>query len=189
MYQKARGKMEIKTLGGYMGKILRVDLSSGCISEESLDNETLHKYVGGTGLGSKYLYEEVPPGVEWSDAENRLMFFPGPLAGTKVSGSGTFSIVGKGPMTNFAGTTQANGYFGAFLKFAGFDGIVIQGRAKKWLYLFIHEDSAELRDAEALRGKDTWETEETIKQSIGKQCSVYAIGPGGENLVRFACIR
>ncbi len=171
-----------------MGRILRVDLGREQISEESLDNETLRKYVGGTGLGAKYLYEEVPPGVEWSDAENRIMFFTGPLGGTKVSGSGTFSVVSKGPMTNMAGASQANGYFGAFLRFAGFDGIIVHGKAKRWLYLYIHDGTAELRDAQHLQGKDTWETEETIKQEAKRQCSVFSIGPAGENLVRFAAI-
>jgi aldehyde:ferredoxin oxidoreductase len=180
--------LAVEKAGGYMGKILRVDLSSEQISEESLDNETLRKYVGGTGFGTKYLYEEVPPGVEWSDADNRVMFFAGPLGGTKVSGSGTFSVVSKGPMTNFAGACQANGYFGAFLKFSGFDGIVVQGKAKKWLYLHIHDGTAKLRDAGHLQGKDTWETEDTIKKGLSRQSSVYSIGPAGENLVRFACI-
>lgn len=180
--------MALAATGGYTGRIMRVDLGREQISEESLDNETLRKYVGGTGLGIKYLYEEVPPGVEWSDAKNRIMFFTGPLGGTKVSGSGTISVVSKGPMTNLAGASQANGYFGAFLKFAGFDGIVVQGRAKRWLYLYIHDGTAELRDAQHLRGKDTFETEDTIKEGLSRQCSVYSIGPAGENLVRFACI-
>jgi aldehyde:ferredoxin oxidoreductase len=126
--------------------------------------------------------------VEWSNANNRMMFFAGPLGGTKVSGSGTFSVVSKGPMTNFAGASQANGYFGAFLKFSGFDGIVVQGKAKKWLYLHVHDGTAELRDAGHLQGKDTWETEDAIKQGIKRQCSVFSIGPAGENLVRFAVI-
>jgi len=178
----------VRKLGGYVGRILRVDLGREQISEESIDTETLRKYVGGTGLGTKYLYEEVPPGVEWSDPDNRLMFFTGPLNGTKVNGTGAVSVISKGPMTNMAGASQANGYFGAFLKFAGFDGIIIQGAAKKWLYLYIHDGTAELRDAENLRGKDTWETEDAIKEGLSQQCSVYSIGPAGENLVRFAAI-
>lgn len=173
---------------GYMGKILRVDLSREKISEESPDEETLRKYIGGTGLGVKYLYEEVPPGVEWSDPENRIMFFAGPFSGTKVSGSGIFSVISKGPMTNMAGTTQANGYFGAFLKFSGYDGIIVQGRAKRWVYLHVHDGTAELKDAGHLKGAETLETEDTISKEINKQCSVYSIGPAGENLVRFSSI-
>jgi aldehyde:ferredoxin oxidoreductase len=174
-------------IGGYVGKILRVDLTSERISEEILDSETLRKYVGGTALGAKYLYEEVPPGVEWWNPENRIMFFTGPLSGT-VAGSGIFSVISKGATTNLAGTSQANGFFGAFLKFAGFDGIIVQGQAKKWSYLYVHDNIAEIRSAEDLVGKDTWETEDAIKKGLKRQSSAYAIGPAGENLVRFACI-
>jgi len=174
--------------GGYTGKVLRVDLTSGQVSADSLDEATLRKFVGGNGLGSKYLYDEVPAGVGWSDAANRLMFLSGPLGGTRVSGSGTFSAVTKGPMTNMAGASQANGFFGAFLKFSGFDGIVAQGKADHWVYLHVHGGKAELRDARHLAGKDTWETEDAIKQEIGRPCSVFGIGPAGEHLVRFAAI-
>jgi aldehyde:ferredoxin oxidoreductase len=180
--------MAEKAAGGYMGKVLRVDLSNEKISVESLDDATRRKYVGGTAMGTMYLYREVPQGVAWSDAENRIMFFAGPLNGTKVNGTGTFSVVTKGPMTNLAVATTANGYFGAYLKFAGFDGIVVHGRARGWRYLYIHDGTAELRDAEHLRGKDTRETEDTIKSGLKKQSSVCAIGPAGENLVRFAAI-
>ncbi|MBN1177364.1 MAG: hypothetical protein JXA51_06755 [Dehalococcoidales bacterium] len=174
--------------GGYMGKILRVNLSKRELSEESLGEETLRTYIGGTGLGVKYLYEEVPPGVDCFDAENRIMFFAGPMSGTTIGGTGIFSIVSKGPMTNLAGTSQANGYFAAFLKFSGYDGIVVQGKADGWVYLYVHDGTAELRDAEHLHGKDTWETEDTIKKEITGQSSVYTIGPGGENMVCFASI-
>jgi len=174
--------------GGYTGKVLRIELSSGQITTEKLEAATLRKYVGGTGLGVKYLYEEVPPGVDWSDPENRLMWFAGPLNGTRVAGSGTFSVVTKGPMTNLAATTQANGFFGAFLKLSGFDGIITQGAADKWVYLYIHDNTAELRDASHLLGKDTWEVEDAIKAELDVPCSVFGIGPAGENRVRFAAI-
>ncbi len=98
-------------VGGYAGKILRVDLTNERISEEVLDKETLRKYVGGTALGAKYLYEEVPPGVAWNDPENRIMFFTGPLCGTRIGGSGIFSVVSKGAATEMAGSSQANGFF------------------------------------------------------------------------------
>ena len=175
------------SISGYAGKILRVDLTNERITEEILDNETLRKYVGGTALGAKFLYEEVPPGVEWSDPENRIMFFTGPLSGTRV-GSGIFSVISKGATTNLAGSSQANGFFGAFLKFAGFDGIIVQGQAKQWSYLYVHDNTAEIRSAADLVGKDTWETEDAIKKGLKRQSSVYSIGPAGENLVRFSCI-
>ena len=151
---------------GYMGKLLRIDLSNEEISVESPDNETRRKYIGGTGMGAKYLYEEVPPGVEWSDEANRMMFFSGPLNGTQVNGTGTISIVTKGPMTNLAIASQANGYFGAFLKFSGFDGIIVHGKAKGWRYIRIHDGNAEILNAEHLKGKDTIETTKIIKKDI-----------------------
>jgi aldehyde:ferredoxin oxidoreductase len=174
--------------GKYEMRILRVNLSNGQIDEEQINHEMVRKYVGGTGLGTKFLYEEVPPGLEWSDPENRMMFFSGPLGGTRVAGSGTFSVVSKGPMTNLAGASQANGFFGAFLRSSGFDGLIIYGAAKNWTRLHIHDGKAELHDAESLVGKDTWETEDTVQRELGKRCSVYSIGPAGEHLVRFACI-
>ena len=92
---------QIKT-GGYVGKLLRVDLTNERISEETFDVETQRTYMGGTALGAKYLYDEVPPGVAWSDPENRIMFFSGPLSGTKIGGTGVFSVISKGPTTNLA---------------------------------------------------------------------------------------
>jgi aldehyde:ferredoxin oxidoreductase len=181
--------MNVKNgIGGYAGKFLRVDLSNRQISEERLGEETLRKYIGGTALGTWYLYEEVPPGVEWHDPENRIMFFTGPLSGTRVGGSGIFSVISKGAATNLAGSTQANGYFAAFLKFCGFDGIIVQGQAEEWSYIHVHDGGAEIRSAEHLVGKDTWETEDAIKRELKTRSSVYSIGPAGENLVRFACI-
>ena len=180
----------MEPLGGYMGKILRVDLTAKKISEEKLDGGTLAKYIGGTGLGAEILYQEVPPGVEWDDPRNCLIMASGPLAGTRFDGSGTFSVVTKGPMTNLAGASQANGFLGAYLKMAGFDAIVIQGRSPDLVYLYVHDGKAELRDARSLAGKDTWETEEAILSELGlkRNGSVYSIGPAGENLVRFAAI-
>ncbi|MBI2868974.1 MAG: hypothetical protein HYX96_04020 [Chloroflexi bacterium] len=174
--------------GGYMGKILRADLTAGRFSEERPDAATLRKYVGGTGLGVKYLYEEVTPQVSWDSPDNRLMLFAGPLSGTSVFASGTINAVTKSATTGFAGTSQGNGFFAAFLKFSGFDGVILQGAAPKWSYLYLHDNTAELRDASHLLGKDCWETEDIIKAEIGQACSVISIGPAGENRVRFAAL-
>ncbi len=178
-----------ETPGGYAGVLLRVDLTNRKFGQDKPDEATLRKYIGGTGIGAKYLYDKVKPGVEWSDPANVLVMATGPLGGTAVHGSGNFSIVTKGPMTNGAAASQANGFFGAFLKFSGYDGIVIEGASKDWVYIYIHDGQAELRDARHLLGKDTWETEEIIKQELGcteHGMSVFGIGPAGENLVRFA---
>src|SRR5919197_5202402 len=145
--------------GGIMGRILRVDLSAETCSDEPLTPAVARRWVGGTGLGAKILYDEVPAGVEWDDPANRIIIAAGPLAGTKVHGAGTYSAVTKGPMTNLLGATQANGFFGSYLKQQGFEAIIIQGRSPSWQYLFIGDRTVELRSSGHLLGKDTWETE------------------------------
>jgi aldehyde:ferredoxin oxidoreductase len=179
------------TGNGYAGKILRVDLTSEKITEETLSQAELRKYLGGAGFGAKYLYAEVPPTVQWNDPENRLIIASGPLGGTRMGGSGTISISTKGCLTNGAVSTQANGYMGAYMKFSGYDGIIFQGAAKRWVYLYMHDGKAELKDARAYVGLDTWQLEDAIKKDLGyteKQMSVFGIGPAGENLVKFAGI-
>ncbi len=174
---------------GYNGQILRVNLTTGQTSAVTLDPKTARKYFGGTGLGIKILYEEVPPGVEWSDPENRVIIASGPLGGTRVMGSATVTLVTKGAITSGPTATQTNGYLGAFLRFCGFDAIIIQGKAEKLSYLYIHDGKAEIRDAAALAGQSIWDTEDLIKKELGaaqNAMSVFAIGPAGENLVRFA---
>ena len=153
--------------GGYAGKILRANLSSGQIIPESPDEITLRRYLGGSGLGAKYLYDEVPPEVKWSDPENRLMLCGGPLSGTRVPGSGTFSVVTKGALTEGATATQANGFFSAYLKFSGFDGIVFQGKAPQLVYLLIRDGKAEIRDARHLVRKDFDDVESTLRAELG----------------------
>lgn len=183
--------MTTKTIGGYIGKLLRVDLTNGTFTEERLDEQTLRKYVGGAGLGMMYLYKEVPPDMDWSDPENRLIFASGPLGATQIPGSGTYSVSTKGVLTGGAAFAQANGFWGALLKRAGFDGIIIQGAAKAPVYLYVHDGMAELRNAKHLTGRDTFETDDLIKEelgSMGHDMSVIGIGPAGENLVKFAAI-
>lgn len=177
---------------GYTGRILRVDLTKQEVMEEELSEDTMRMWIGGTGLGAKYLYEEVAPQVTWSDTDNRMIWASGPLGGTKVSGTGTFSIVTKGPMTNLAGASQANGFLGAYLRFSGFDAIVFQGAAPQWSYLYVDDTGAELRDARHLLGQDTWEVGENLSKELGlklrSQVSIFGIGPAGENKVRYAAI-
>ncbi len=178
-------------MDGYVGKFLRVDLTDETLQDEVFDEATLRSYLGGTAIGAKILYDEVPPGTDWSDSENRLVIASGPLGGSTIPGSGSISVVTKGPLTNGAAATQANGFFGAYLRFCGYDGIIVQGAAKRWVYLHISESGAELRDAANLVGKDTWETDDLIKEELTrreKAMSVFCIGPAGENLVKLAAI-
>jgi aldehyde:ferredoxin oxidoreductase len=176
---------------GYAGKLLRVDLSKGEYSNEILDEATLKKYVGGAALGIKFLYDEVNPSTEWSDPVNRLFFGSGPLSGTRVGGTGGICLVTKGVLTNGVASSQANGFFGAFLRFCGFDAMIVQGAAPEWVYLHIHNGGVEFRDASHLVGKNTYEVDHLIKEDLHKkdrQISVLSIGPAGENLVKFACV-
>jgi aldehyde:ferredoxin oxidoreductase len=173
----------------YTGRILRVDLSTGKMSKELFDPGLLRKYVGSTGLGTKILYDEVPPGVEPFDPANRMIFASGPLGGTSAPGSGNYGIVTKGPLTNLLSSAEANGFWGPRLRFAGFDAIVIQGVSPEWVYLWVHDGEAELRPAQHLLGVDTRNTEDRIKQEVGQdRASVACIGPAGENLVKFAAV-
>jgi aldehyde:ferredoxin oxidoreductase len=182
---------ELQVIHGYAGKILKVDLTIGDITAELLNESLLRKYIGGASLGIKFIFDEVPPNVKWADPENRLFLGSGPLGGTRVGGSGSIAVVTKGALTNGMASSQANGFFGAFLRFSGFDGIVLQGAAPSWVYLYIHDGVAEIRDAAHLVGKNTLEVEQIIKEELHKKAretSILCIGPAGENLVRFACI-
>ncbi len=176
-------------VGGYAGKFLRANLTLERLSDVIFEEDVLRKYLGGTGIGVKILYDEVPPKSCWSDPVNRVTIASGPLGGTVVPGSGTVSLVTKGALTNGATSVQANGRFGAYLKFSGYDGVIIQGAAKRWLYLQIKDGNAELRDASHLLGMDTYETGSAIRKENGKEemeMSVVSIGPAGEHLARFA---
>jgi len=143
-------------------------------------------------LGAKYLYDEVPPGIEFSDPRNRFMVFTGPLGGTSVPGSGGVTVCAKGALTGGAASTQAQGVFGAYLRLCGLMGLIVQGASDRWTYLLIDEDgNAELRDARHLVGKDTWETVDAITEELGKRerdVGIMSIGPAGESMVRWAAV-
>jgi len=177
--------------GKYVGRILRVDLDNGKIEPFTVDEKILRKFIGGTGLGAKFLYDEALPGTEWFEPENRLILAAGPLNATPIGGSGSVSVVAKGPLTNGAGCSQANGYFGAYLRLCGLNGIIIQGAAQSLQCLYVSPESAELGDADWLAGVDTYKTGDLIKHERGRrerEMAVASIGPAGESLVKFAGI-
>ncbi|PYN12783.1 MAG: hypothetical protein DME06_08475, partial [Candidatus Rokuibacteriota bacterium] len=166
--------------GGYAGKLLRVNLTTGKIWSEPWSPEDMRELIGGVGLGARILYREVPAHVHWDHPENRLVLATGPLAGLPVWGTGGLTVVTRGAGTDGPTSTQANGFFGANLKYSGYDAVIVQGASRKWVYLHIHDDVVELRDASHLVGKDTWQTQDLLSAEYGlsgHQLSVYSIGP------------
>ena len=179
------------SMGGYTGRILRIDLTRGTFDEERVDPSILRRFIGGVGLGIRLLYGEAARGVDPYDGENRLIFLTGPLTGTSVPGSGSFEVISKSPLTGFVGSAQANGHFGARLKQAGYDGLVFSGKSEEPVYLHINNGVPMLRDALSLCGKTTYEVEELLSKIHGTQespVSIASIGPSGEKAVRFAAI-
>ena len=176
---------------GYAGQLLRVNLSTGKTWAQPWGEDEQRDWVGGVGIGAKVLWEEVPAKAHWDHPENRLVLATGPLAGLPVWGTGGLTVVTRGALTDGGTSTQANGFFGANIKSSGYDAIVVQGQARQWVYLYINDDTVELRDARHLLGKDTWETQQALEQELGlagHRLSVYCIGPAGEHRVRFAAI-
>ena len=173
---------------GYMGKILRVNLLNGTITEEFPDKETLKMFLGGAGLATKYLFDEVSKGIDPLGPENKLIFMTGPMTGTSSPSTGRYSVVAKSPLTGFWGHANSGGFWGRDLKRAGFDGVIFEGVSEKPVLLVTDEGKAELRDASHLWGKNTSETTKLIKEELGKNFNVACIGIGGENLVKYAAI-
>ncbi len=173
--------------GGYMGKILNVDLTTGKISEEKLDEKMCRDFIGGYGLAARLLYDRIPAGADPLGAENILGFVTGPLTGTPAIIGSRYVVVGKSPLTNTWGDCNSGGDFGPQLKFAGFDGVFFSGISAKPVYLFINEGKAELRDASGLWGKDVYETEDALRAELGKDTGVVSIGPAGEKKALISC--
>jgi len=173
-----------KINGGLAGKILRVDLISKKISTEDTANYT-KRFIGGRAINSLILLNEVQPKTKWSDSENILIFGVGRLVGTMAPAACRVSIDTVNAFNNGKGSANLGGHFGPELKYAGFDHVVIKGKAQSPVYLWIHDGAAELRDASSIWGKTTYETEEILQKELGDdQIKVASIGPAGENLVR-----
>lgn len=176
-------------MGGYLEKILRLDLTKAKITTEKLKEETQKRYLGGSGLAAKILYDELKPRIDPLGPENKLVFATGPLTGTRAPSSGRHLIAAKSPLTGIWGEATSGGFWGAELKFAGFDAIVVEGKSEKPVYLWIKDGEVELKDASKIWGKDVYQTEDMIRESLGdKKIIVSSIGPAGEKLVKIACI-
>lgn len=173
---------------GWMGKIIRVNLSNGKISKEALKNEDMHNFIGARGLGTKMYCDEVDPGVDPLSPDNKMIFMTGPLTGTLATSGGRYNVVTKGVLNGTIAASNSGGTFGPELKYAGYDGIILEGKSEKPVYLWVNNETVELRSAEDLWGKTVPETTDMIKEMTDDEAKVACIGPAGENLVKFACI-
>ena len=173
---------------GYMGKILRVNLSRNEFKDEALDEKLGRQFIGGYGIGARIIFSEQKAGVEPLGPDNILGFLTGPFTGTQAISGTRFTVVGKSPLTGCWGDANSGGYFGAYLKFAGYDGVFFTGISEKPVYLFIDNGKAELKDAAHLWGKDTYQTEDTLKAELGRDVAVACIGRSGEKLSLIAGI-
>lgn len=172
---------------GTSGKILRVDLTQRSIKTETFDEEFYRLYPGGKALATYFLLRELAPHTEPLDPENILIFANGLLTGAPFSTATRFTAVARSPLTRGFGETEAGGYWGPELKMAGWEAIIVTGRANQPVYLWIHDDQAEIRDAAHLWGREPEEAQTKIREELGdKLIRVLQIGLGGENLVRFA---
>src|SRR5512139_2493611 len=147
-------------------KILRVDLTKGTCTAEPLNMQWAQEYLGQRGLATKYFCEEVDAKVDPLAPANKVIFATGPLTGTMASTGGRYSVITKGALTGAIACSNSGGYWGAELKMAGWDMIILEGRSAKPVFLHIEDDRATLRDASHLWGKSVWETEETLKKQL-----------------------
>ncbi len=176
-------------LYGFQGRILRVNLTDRTVSVDEPDPAWYRQYMGGYAMTSYFLLKEVAPGVDPLGPENKLVMAAGPLTGAAFSGSARIGFGAKSPMTGGIGKSEVGGYFGTEMKMAGFDAIIVEGRADSPVYLWLQDGKAEIRDASHLWGMETRETEAAIRAETGERLArVASIGPAGENMVRFACV-
>lgn len=179
---------ESRGMFGTHGKILRVNLSKSKVSQEELPESMVRKFLGGAGVATKYLWDEVPKGADPLGSENVLIFMTGSLTGATAPSTGRYSVVFKSPLTGIWGQANSAGFWGVDFKKTGFDGIIFRGISPKPVYLIIEEDKAELRDAGHLWGKSVSETTRLIKEELGQEFNVACIGIAGENQVRYAAV-
>lgn len=174
---------------GYCGMAARIDLSAGSVKKERLSEEFLQEYLGGRGFNVRRLYDEVPPEVDPLGEDNKMFIAVGPLTGTLFPGGARVNFTAKSPQTGILGDSNTGGFFGPELKFAGFDQVIIEGKAEDLSYIYIKNGRVEIRKAEHLKGKDVFETQKLIKKEINDlRTQVACIGPAAENGVKYSGI-
>ena len=174
---------------GYLGRMLRVNLSKDKLSVECPDEIFCRRYLGGEGFVAYFLLKELKPGIDPLGLENKLIFAAGPVTGAPIAGNSRNSIGAKSPLTGGFGESEVGGYWGVELKRAGFDAVIVEGKASSPVYLWIHDGEAEIRDASHIWGLETGDAQRVIREELSDNLvRVALIGPGGENLVRYACV-
>jgi len=176
-------------MNGYWSKILRIDLSRSIVNESSIEETFYKRFIGGAGLGAKIIYDETRPSTDAFSPENKIIFSVGPFQGTRLPGSAKWCVVSKSPLTGTYANSHCGAGWGVKFKGAGYDALVIQGKAEKPVYIWIHDGEVEIRDARSFWGSDSYEAVDALKNDVGEQrASVATIGPAGEKLVRIACV-
>lgn len=176
-------------MNGYVGYMLRVNLTDGTVKKEPIKEEWIPEYIGGVGMGYRYLMEELEPGIDPLGPDNKFIFMTGPLSGTLIPTSSRLVVLTKSPLNDTILLSHVGGSVCGEIKFAGYDGVILEGKADKPVYVYVKDDQVEIRDASALWGKDMLETETLIREELGDdRVKVIGIGPAGENLVKFACV-
>ena len=179
----------VSSLKGYVGSILRINLTSKKRAIQKLGKSFARTYLGGRGFASRILYDEIKRGTDPLGPENLLMFATGPLNGTAWPQTGRYDVYAKSPLTGIWGETNSGGHWGSELKYAGFDAVILKGASEKPVYLWIDGNEVEIRDAKAIWGENTSETDQLIKEELGDRAiEIACIGQAGENLVRYAGI-
>ncbi|TET76679.1 MAG: aldehyde ferredoxin oxidoreductase, partial [Dehalococcoidia bacterium] len=174
--------------GGYMGKMLFIDLSQGRLWEEVPDERMYRDFIGGYGIGARVIFDHQRPKIDPLGHEAYLGFVAGLLTGTPALFGSRYTVVGKSPLTATWGDANSGGDFGPYLKFSGYDAVFIGGISDEPVYLLIEDGRARLMKADHLWGKDTWQTEALLQGELGKDARVASIGPSGENLSLISCI-
>ncbi len=175
--------------GGYTGKVLRINLTDQTAKTEDLPLETARDFIGGAGFGIKYLFDEVPARADALGPDNKLIFASGPLSGTNVPCASRMAVTAKSPLTGAVGMALTGGYFPVELKFAGYDALIVEGKADKPIYVWIKDGEVKFRSAKKLCGMKTTDCQQIIKNELNDQnVRIACIGPAGENLSKMACI-
>jgi aldehyde:ferredoxin oxidoreductase len=176
-------------MDGYLGRILRVDLSRGRLRDEPLDEDHARRYIGGSGLAARYLYDLLDAGIDPLGPDNPLLLMTGPLVGTSMSSAGRYSACARSPLTGLWGEANSGGFFGPELRYAGYDGVWISGAANEPVWLSIVDGKAELHSARDLWGADIYATQDRLREALGEaRARVACIGLAGEHQVKLAGI-